>query len=159
MYFDEDIKIYEFKNDSHFNNHIDYLMRTDKVQKWTNEYTSKNESFTLGNPTDTGIFQFKLDTRKSLKENFYKQWKQDVNHLYFARVECPRDDIFDWNADMHKEMQKIVQDRCGSIIIRFLSSYTTISRMNTVISIWFWIILIQIVKKQRWQYCHLLYTE
>ena len=105
MYFDEDIKLFEFKNDSHFNNHLDYLMRTDKVQKWTNEYTSKNESFTLGDPTDTGIFQFKLDTRKSLKENFYKQWKQDVNHLYFARVECPRDDIFDWNADMHKEMQ------------------------------------------------------
>lgn len=110
MYFDEDIKLFEFKNDSHFNNHLDYLMRTDKVQKWTNDYTSKNESFTLGDPTDTGIFQFKLDTRKSLKENFYNQWKQDVNHLYFSRVECPRDDIFDWNADMHKEMQKIVQD-------------------------------------------------
>lgn len=79
MYFDEDIKLYEFKNNSQFNNHLDYLMRTDKVQKWTNEYTSKNESFTLGDPTDTGIFQFKLDTRKSLKENFYKQWKQDVS--------------------------------------------------------------------------------
>lgn len=110
MYFDEDIKIYEFKNGSHFNNHLDYLMRTDKVQKWTNDYTSKNESFTLGDPTDTGIFHFKLDTRKSIKENFYNQWKQDVNHLYFARVECPRDDIFKWNADMHKEMEKIIQD-------------------------------------------------
>lgn len=110
MYFDEDVKIYEFKNDSQFNNHLDYLMRTDKVQKWTNEYTSKNESFTLGDPTDTGIFRFKLDTRKSLKENFYKQWKQDVDHLFFARVECPRDDIFEWNEYMRKEMQSILRD-------------------------------------------------
>ena len=110
MYFDEDIKFHEFKNDSHFNNHLDYLLRTDKAQKWTNAYTSKNELFTLGDPTDTDVFRFNLDTRKSIKENFYKQWKQDINHLYFSRVECPRDDIFEWNEDMHKEMQKIVKD-------------------------------------------------
>lgn len=110
MYFNNDIKINKFINKSDFNIYLNVMFRTDKVQKWTNDYTSKNESFTLGDPTDTGIFQFKLDTRKSLKENFYNQWKQDVNHLYFARVECPRDDIFEWNADMHKEMRKILQD-------------------------------------------------
>lgn len=25
-------------------------------------------------------------------------------------MECPRDDIFEWNEYMHKEMQKIIKD-------------------------------------------------
>ncbi len=48
--------------------------------------------------------------RKSVKDGFYNQWKYDMNHLYFARVECPRDDIFEWNKAMYKEMHIILHD-------------------------------------------------
>ena len=110
MYFNNDIKINKFKNESDFKSCLTCLLRADSAQRWTNDLTSKNELFTLGDPTDTGVFRFKLDTRKSIKENFYKQWKQEINHLYFSVVECPRDDIFEWNENMHKEMQKIIKD-------------------------------------------------
>lgn len=110
MYFNNDIKINKFKNESDFKSCLTCLLRTDSAQRWTNDLTSKNELFTLGDPTDTGVFHFKLDTRKSIKENFYKQWKQDINHLYFSRVECPCNDIFEWNEEMYQEMQTILYD-------------------------------------------------
>ena len=110
MYFNNDIKGNKFINKSDFNIYLNCMLRTDSAQRWTNDLTSKNELFTLGDPTDTGVFQFDLKARKSIKENFYKQWKQDINHLYFSVVECPRDDIFEWNEYMHKEMQSILRD-------------------------------------------------
>lgn len=63
-----------------------------------------------GNPDDTGVFKFDLKMRKSVKDGFYNQWKYDMNHLYFARVECPRDDIFEWNKAMYKEIHIILHD-------------------------------------------------
>ena len=51
-----------------------------------------------------------MKMRKSVKDGFYNQWKYDMNHLYFTRVECPRDDIFEWNKAMYKEMHIILHD-------------------------------------------------
>lgn len=110
MYFGENIKSYGFDNESYFNSHLDYLFRSDNAQKWTNKYTTRDECFTIGNPDDTGVFKFDLKMRKSVKDGFYNQWKYDMNHLYFARVECPRDDIFEWNKAMYKEMHIILHD-------------------------------------------------
>lgn len=110
MYFGENIKIYGFDNESHFNSYLNYLFRSDNAQKWTNVHTSENECYTMGNPDDTGVFKFDLKMRKSVKDGFYNQWKYDMNHLYFARVECPRDDIFEWNKAMYKEMHIILHD-------------------------------------------------
>lgn len=110
MYFDDDIKINKFKNGSHFSNHLNYLFRTDSAQKWTNELTPENKCYTMDNPEDIGVFQFDLKARKAIKNRFFDQWNNDVDHLFFARVECPRDDIFEWNEYMHKEMQSILYD-------------------------------------------------
>lgn len=143
MYFDDDIKINKFKNGSHFNNHLNNLFRTDSAQKWTNEHTSENECYTMGNPDDTGVFQFDFKTRRLIKNNFCGQWNHDVDHLFFARVDCPNDDIFEWNKEMHQEMQKILCDCRTGIIIQFLSLFIMTSQKNTVISMFFWIILIQ----------------
>lgn len=110
MYFGENIKIYGFDNESHFNTHLNYLFRSDNAQKWTNKYTARDECFTIGNPDDTGVFKFDLKMRKSVKDGFYNQWKYDMNHLYFTRVDCPRDDIFEWNKAMYKEMHTILHD-------------------------------------------------
>lgn len=110
MYFGENIKIYGFDNESHFNSYLNYLFRSDNAQKWTNKYTARDECFTIGNPDDTGVFKFDLKMRKSVKDGFYNQWKYDMNYLYFARVECPRDDIFEWNKAMYKEMHIILHD-------------------------------------------------
>lgn len=84
MYFGENIKIYGFDNESHFNSYLNYLFRSDNAQKWTNVHTSENECYTMGNP--------------------------DVDHLFFARVDCPNDDIFEWNKEMHQEMHIILHD-------------------------------------------------
>lgn len=110
MYFDNDIKINKFKNGSHFSNHLNYLFRTDSAQKWTNEHTTENECYTMGNPDDTGVFQFDFKTRRVIKNSFYGQWIHDVDHLFFARVECPCNDIFEWNEEMYQEMQIILYD-------------------------------------------------
>ena len=110
MYFNNDIKINKFKNGSHFSNHLNYLFRTDSAQKWTNEHTTENECYTMGNPDDTGVFQLDFKTRRVIKNSFYGQWIHDVDHLFFARVECPCDDIFEWNEEMYQEMQTILYD-------------------------------------------------
>lgn len=110
MYFNNDIMLNEFKNGSHFSNHLNYLFRTDSAQKWTNEHTTENECYTMGNPDDTGVFQFDFKARRVIKNSFYGQWIHDVDHLFFARVECPCDDIFEWNEEMYQEMQTILYD-------------------------------------------------
>lgn len=110
MYFNNDIMLNKFKNGSHFNNHLNYLFRTDSAQKWTNEHTTENECYTMGNTDDTGVFQFDFKTRRVIKNSFYGQWIHDVDHLFFARVECPCDDIFEWNEEMYQEMQTILYD-------------------------------------------------
>ena len=110
MYFNNDIKINKFINKSDFNIYLNCMLRTDSAQRWTNDLTSKNELFTLGDPTDTGVFQFDLKARKAIKNGFFDQWNNDIDKLFYARVECPRDDIFEWNEYMHKEMQSILYD-------------------------------------------------
>ena len=110
MYFNNDIKIHNFKNESYFNSCLTCLFRTDSAQKWTNDLTSKNECYTMGNPDDTGVFQFDFKTRRLIKNGFFNQWNKDVDHLFFARVDCCNDDIFEWNKEMHQEMQSILCD-------------------------------------------------
>ena len=110
MYFNNDIMLNKFKNGSHFNNHLNYLFRTDSAQKWTNEYTPYNECYTMTKPDDIGAFQLGLKDRKDIKNIFFDQWKKNVNQLFFARVECPDDDIFEWNEEMYQEMQSILYD-------------------------------------------------
>ena len=110
MYFNNDIKINKFINKSDFNIYLNVMFRTDSSQRWTNELTPENECYTMGNPEDTGVFRLELKDREDIKNILFDQWKNDVDHLFFARVECPRDDIFEWNEYMHKEMRKILQD-------------------------------------------------
>lgn len=93
MYFNNDIKINKFINRSDFNNYLNCMFRTDSSQKLTNEYTPENECYTMDNPEDTGVFQLDLKARKAVKNGFFDQWNHDVDHLFFARVECPRDDF------------------------------------------------------------------
>lgn len=110
MYFNNDIKINKFINKSDFNIYLNCMFRTDSSQKWTNELTPENECYTMDNPEDTGVFQFDLKARKAVKNGFFDQWNHDVDHLFFARVECPCNDIFEWNEEMYQEMQIILYD-------------------------------------------------
>lgn len=41
MYFNNDIKINKFKNESDFKSCLTCLLRTDSAQRWTNDLTSK----------------------------------------------------------------------------------------------------------------------
>lgn len=145
MYFDDDIKINKFKNGSHFNNHLNNLFRTDSAQKWTNVHTSENECYTMGNPDDTGIFQFDFKTRRLIKNNFYGQWNHDVDHLFLPEwIVAMTTFLSGIRKCIRKCSQSFVICRTG-IIIRFLSSFIMTSQKNTVISIFFWIILIQML--------------
>lgn len=110
MYFNNDIKINKFINRSDFNTYLNCMFRTNSSQNLTNELTPENKCYTMDNPEDIGVFQFDLKARKAIKNRFFDQWNNDVDHLFFARVECPRDDIFEWNEYMHKEMQSILYD-------------------------------------------------
>lgn len=100
----------EFKNVSHFNNHLNYLFRTDRAQKWTNEHTPYNECYTMTKPDDIGVFRYDLKAREDIKNIFFDQWKKNIDKLFFARVECPCDDIFEWDEGMYQEMQTIMYD-------------------------------------------------
>lgn len=104
MYFNNDIKINKFINRSDFNTYLNCMFRTNSSQNLTNELTPENKCYTMDNPEDIGVFQFDLKARKAIKNRFFDQWNNDVDHLFFARVECPRDDIFEWNEYMHKEI-------------------------------------------------------
>lgn len=110
MYFNNDIKINKFINRSDFNTYLNCMFRTNSSQNLTNELTPENKCYTMDNLEDIGVFQFDLKARKAIKNRFFDQWNNDVDHLFFARVECPRDDIFEWNEYMHKEMQSILYD-------------------------------------------------
>lgn len=67
MYFNNDIKINKFINRSDFNTYLNCMFRTNSSQNLTNELTPENKCYTMGNPEDTGVFQFDLKARKAIK--------------------------------------------------------------------------------------------
>lgn len=83
MYFNNDIKINKFINRSDFNTYLNCMFRTNSSQNLTNELTPENKCYTMDNPEDIGVFQFDLKARKAIKNRFFDQWNNDVDHLFF----------------------------------------------------------------------------
>lgn len=63
-----------FSNHTHFKNFVNYLMRTDSEQKWTNEYTELNAMVLK----DDGIFKAQIATNELLKR---KQMGGEINKI------------------------------------------------------------------------------
>lgn len=111
-YFSDEIQTINFTGDSHVENHFNYLFRTDKKQKWTNE-DSKYNAFGLPSKDCLTLYGMPED----LKER--TEIKDDIKdmiipfgyeNLYMARVECTNPDIYYWNKDMILEMKELVAD-------------------------------------------------
>ena len=88
MYFNNDIMLNEFKNVSHFNNHLNYLFRTDRAQKWTNEHTPYNECYTMTKPDDIGVFRYDLKAREDIKNIFLINGRRILINYF----------LLEWNA-------------------------------------------------------------
>lgn len=111
-YFSDEIQTINFTGDSHVENHFNYLFRTDKKQKWTNNDTKYNA---FGLPSKDGLTLYGIP--EDLKER--TEIKNDIENmimpfgyenLYMARVECTNPEIYYWNKDMISEMKELVAD-------------------------------------------------
>lgn len=100
-----------FSNKSHLSAHLNYLFRTDKDQKWTNEYTDNNILFTF---TEEGKVDHDLldspEKRKELRDMFYEYLSEiPLDQLRMVRMECTDDsDYFD--DEMFKDMFKTMMN-------------------------------------------------
>ena len=110
MYFDtKKIEILTFKNESHVNNHLNYLFRTDRGQKWTNQYTDGNmiifgdERYLIGDSFD------RRHAAKKVIQEFIQKRGLDYNHMYMCRIECPDSKVFFFNEAILEEVTDIMR--------------------------------------------------
>ena len=94
-----------FNDENHLNNYLNYLFRTDKGQKWTNEYTKENELYTFDNE---GKLQAALldepEKRQDLKDAFLKALlTYPLDKLRMVRIEWPSDDYY-FTEEMYNSM-------------------------------------------------------
>ena len=94
-----------FNDENHLNNHLNYLFRTDKAQKWTNEYTEENELFTFNK--EGKLESDLLDDpkeRQMLKDGFFEALKTyPLDKLRTVRMECKNDE-YSFTEDMYTAM-------------------------------------------------------
>ena len=94
-----------FSNKSHLSAHLNYLFRTDKDQKWTNEYTDNNQLFTF--TEEGGVECDPLDSpeeRKKFRDMFYEYLSEiPLDKLRMVRMECT-DDSYYFDDEMYKDM-------------------------------------------------------
>ena len=115
-YFDENYQLLPFNDDRHLDNHLNYLLRTDYKQKWTNEITETNLIFCLSKNVD-GIKVVRIEQCGDLENR--KSWKKKIintfrhNQLNYQRVfmclkECLSDEI-EWNEAIVNDMKKFLE--------------------------------------------------
>ncbi|MCI9545769.1 MAG: hypothetical protein HFH60_03630 [Lachnospiraceae bacterium] len=111
-YFSDNIQLLNFTGDSHVENHLNYLFRTDKKQKWTNKDTKYN-AFSTPTKESFDLYGFSenLEERNLVKDIFKsKMLPSNYKNLYMTRIECTNPDIYYWNKEMVNEMKELVSD-------------------------------------------------
>lgn len=87
-----------FNDKNHLVNFLNYLFRTDKKQKWTNELTNRNVFLMkTKNELDVIPFSSSIEERLQLRDMMYKLLSVfvDRNHLEFLKNDIIYLDIFD----------------------------------------------------------------
>jgi hypothetical protein len=87
-----------FNDKNHLVNFLNYLFRTDKKQKWTNELTNRNVFLMkTKNELDVIPFPSSIEERLQLRDMMYKLLSVfvDRNHLEFLKNDIIYLDIFD----------------------------------------------------------------
>ncbi|PFX44587.1 hypothetical protein COL32_12090 [Bacillus pseudomycoides] len=87
-----------FNDKNHLVNFLNYLFRTDKKQKWTNELTDKNVFLMkTKNELDVIPFPSSIEERLQLRDMMYELLSEflDCNHLEFLKNDIIYLDIHD----------------------------------------------------------------
>lgn len=100
-----------FNDETHLERHLNYLFRTDQKQKWTNEYTEKNELFSMNTYGEIEKHSFgSLHERKRIRDIFVEYFSNiPVERLRMVRMEC-REDVYDFTDEMYEDMLKTMAD-------------------------------------------------
>lgn len=104
----EDVEMLKFNGITHLHNHLNYLIHTDKDQKFTNEDSVRNVSFIFDNKGNPKALKWTDDLGKriELKKYVFRYIRDLYKRLFYARVECPRRDVHNWNKGMDIRIQK-----------------------------------------------------
>lgn len=114
---------FEFKDENHAKNHIQYLLRTEEDQRHTNEYTKENIVFLMDDMDAEQYFTFPeaLEDRKSF-EKIYLGLVDDVSfkNLAMGRYEWKDPDVYTFTDEMvHKvfAMGRRIEAGIGSVTL------------------------------------------
>ena len=108
----EDVEMLKFNGITHLHNHLNYLIHTDKDQKFTNEDSVRNVSFIFDNKGNPKALKWTDDLGKriELKKYVFRYIRDLYKRLFYARVECPRRDVHNLNKEMVAEMFGIIRE-------------------------------------------------
>ena len=84
----EDIEMLTFNGIPHLHNHLNYLIHTDKDQKFTNEDSVRNVSFIFDNEGNSKALRWTddLEKRIELKKYVFRYIRDLYKRLFYARV-------------------------------------------------------------------------
>lgn len=115
MKIDSDVRVLSFNDESHFNNHLNYLFRTDFKQKWTNNITKLNTYAIPDYDNDGNItlwptfkrFPEALANRKNIVKLILQTFKKSHmtwKDLGFSRIDCMDSYEVSFSKDMLYEV-------------------------------------------------------
>ena len=99
-----------FSDASHLANHLNYLFRTDKNQKWTNELTNQNIVCIFDGDATPIPFSDDLNSRKKVMERAKALCKNhDIGLLQMMRCEYADNNIYVFDDGMYDDLVNIIK--------------------------------------------------
>lgn len=127
-----------FSDIRHLENHINYLCRTDKMQKWTNELTAQNCAVIWDERKEYQSFGFVFDKREDIAGQIRKICSD--NHVYdnaeifcnlrMLRGEYLNDKIFRFDLKMLTDIKEIMTELSGIDGITVLCAVTHMDQQD-----------------------------
>ena len=104
------VKLLPFVDWPHYQNHINYLFRTDAKQKWTTRYT-KGNLMIIGDITYV-IGKDLAERQKTAKvaRNIIKNIRADYSTLRMCCVECLGEEVYSSDESLVEDVMKAVKE-------------------------------------------------
>lgn len=103
-----------FNGANHFKNFVNYLLRTDRAQKWTNERTLHNTiTVKISGTFETSFLAVDLSNRKKVAAKLNKEYDSKLlNEIYYLGIDnAPTKDILQLSADIADLVEKNVHNQ------------------------------------------------
>ena len=106
----DNITLQPFTNAAHLQNHLNYLFRTDKRQKWTNKYSDTNLVIMDDMVYSAGRNIEERKKAQNMARKIIREHGVNYDRLYMCRIECPDNAVYFFDKQLLDEAVYIIRE-------------------------------------------------